>query len=227
MSLYLDKAALPSPCWMICGAMARVCQDIGLHRQPPSGRFSDIELECRSRLFWAACIQDKRVSMKMGRPWILRQDDCDVAPPAAAIADDYGLGTALLHPQAEEEDDEDDEDDDEDDEGVSAEGGLSAAVLDSHELKSHRTASRRALKTVRAAIEACKVIEAILGNKLLPTDHPEHQIRGLQLLDGQLERCWEMLPAELIDLQCNEPLDLPSLRGMFVFRARQPARILS
>ena len=218
MSLYLDKAALPSPCWMICGAMARVCQDIGLHRQPPSGRFSDIELECRSRLFWTAYIQDKQVSMKMGRPWILRQNDCDVAPPAVEIADDYGAGAA-------------EEEDDEDDDGVSAGGGLSAAaaaaVLDSLELKSHRTASQRALKTVRAAIEACKVIEAILGNKLLPADHPEHQIRGLQLLDGQLERCWEMLPAELIDLQCNEPLDLPSLRGMFILRVRQPARILS
>ncbi|KAI5796793.1 fungal-specific transcription factor domain-containing protein [Pyronema domesticum] len=93
MSIYLDKATLPSPCWMICGAMGRVCQDIGLGRQPPNSKFSPLELEARSRLFWGAYIQDKRVSMKMGRPWILRSEDCDV--PLPATLDDDGVGAPV------------------------------------------------------------------------------------------------------------------------------------
>jgi hypothetical protein len=93
MSIYLDKATLPSPCWMICGAMGRVCQDIGLGRKPPNSKFSPLELEARSRLFWGAYIQDKRVSMKMGRPWILRSEDCDA--PLPATLDDDGVGAPV------------------------------------------------------------------------------------------------------------------------------------
>jgi hypothetical protein len=193
MSIYLDKATLPSPCWLICGAMARVCQDIGLHRQPPNGRFTPIELESRSRLFWAAYIQDKRVSIKMGRPWILRREDCDISLPATV--DEEGVGTALLCPQV----------------GGVPVGGLGE---DSPELENRRMVTRRAIKTVRATIEVCNIVEKILGYNPSPGDGTEQQIRRLQHIDGRLERSWNMLPAELVNLQLNKALDLPSLRGI-------------
>ncbi|KAF8544491.1 fungal-specific transcription factor domain-containing protein [Trichophaea hybrida] len=202
MSIYLDKATLPSPCWMICGAMARVCQDIGLHRQPPNGRFTPIELESRSRLFWAAYIQDKRVSIKMGRPWILRQEDCDIALPATL--DDEGIGTSLLCQQVR---------------GIPV-GGLGG---EAPELENQRMVTRRAIKTFRATIEVCHIVEKILGYKPSPGEGTEHQIRRLQHLDGRLERSWSMLPPELVNPQRNEALDLPSLRVLFI---TQHARLI-
>lgn len=189
MSLYLDKATLPSPCWMICGAMARVCQDIGLHRQPPVGRFTNVHMESRARIFWVAYIQDKRVSMKMGRPCILRKEDCDVAYPG--VADSSGIDTTFPIPE------------------------ISVSGLDegSPEMPAHSHVTTRALETMRATINACKVIETILGHSVLPRDGTEKQMRKLQQLDDELGECWNSMPAELIDPQINKPIDLPAIRG--------------
>ncbi|KAI5852496.1 hypothetical protein DFP73DRAFT_602296 [Morchella snyderi] len=86
MAFYLDKAFLPSPCWMITGAMARVCQDIGIYRHTPSGLYDDITVECRTRLFWAAYIQDRKISMKLGRPIIFLDQHIDVGLPGLPVA---------------------------------------------------------------------------------------------------------------------------------------------
>jgi hypothetical protein len=193
MSLYLDKATLPSPCWMICGAMARVCQDIGLHRNPPSGKFTNVQLECRDRLFWCAYVQDKRVSMKMGRPCILRSEDCDTVYPGEV--DNTGIGTALLCPHV----------------GNVPVGGLPE---ESTEVVRHRLVGKRALATMAATIDACKVIETILKHKIGGSESPMDQIRRLQQLDGELSKCWERLPEELADTQRNEPLELAAMRGI-------------
>lgn len=188
MSLYLDKATLPSPCWMMCGSMARVCQDIGLHRQPPAMHFSPIDLESRSRLFWAAYIQDKRVSMKMGRPWILRQDDCNIKYPDLVEFGDNDLAHLGLG-----------ENDSTEEPG--------AAHL--------RYVSRRALETMRATVDACKSIEGILKHKLMSTDSSEDQIAKLRHLDDEIRECWDRLPTELssIDLNDHRPFDLASARS--------------
>jgi hypothetical protein len=193
MSLYLDKATLPSPCWMICGAMARVCQDIGLHRNPPSGKFTNVQLECRDRLFWCAYVQDKRVSMKMGRPCILRSEDCDTIYPGEV--DSTGIGTSLLCPHV----------------GNVPVGGLPD---ESSEVVRHRLVGERALATMTATIDACKPIETIIRQKIGGSESPAEQIRRLQQLDEQLSKCWKRLPEELAETQLNEPLELPAMRGI-------------
>jgi hypothetical protein len=193
MSLYLDKATLPSPCWMICGAMARVCQDIGLHRKPPSGKFTTVQLECRARLFWSAYVQDKRVSMKMGRPCILRAEDCDT--PYPGVVDNTGIGTALLCPQV----------------GNMPVGGLPE---ESPEVIEHRIIAQRSLATMAATIDACKLLEVVLKHKIGESEPPVHQIRRLRQLDEDLDQCWKRLPEELADTQRNEPLELPAIRGI-------------
>ena len=81
MSLYLDNASLPSPCWMITGAMARVCQDAVLDKEPPPHMFSETELECRRRLFWAAYIQERKECLKKGRAVVIQDDDVEVSLP--------------------------------------------------------------------------------------------------------------------------------------------------
>ncbi|PUU81745.1 hypothetical protein B9Z19DRAFT_1019146 [Tuber borchii] len=92
MAFYLDKAFLPSPCWMITGAMARVCQDIGLYRRTPAGMFSEIDVESRTRLFWAAYIQDRKISMKQGRPVIFLDKHIDVGLPGEHMGAGVGSG---------------------------------------------------------------------------------------------------------------------------------------
>ena len=81
MSLYLDNASLPSPCWMMTGAMARVCQDAVLDKEPPPHMFSETELECRRRLFWAAFIQERKECLKKGRATVMQDDDIEVPLP--------------------------------------------------------------------------------------------------------------------------------------------------
>lgn len=92
MAFYLDKAFLPSPCWMVTGAMARVCQDIGLYRRTPAGMFSGIDVESRTRLFWAAYIQDRKISMKQGRPVIFLDKHIDVGLPGEHMGAGVGSG---------------------------------------------------------------------------------------------------------------------------------------
>ncbi|CAZ84802.1 unnamed protein product [Tuber melanosporum] len=92
MAFYLDKAFLPSPCWMVTGSMARVCQDIGLYRRAPAGMFSGIDVESRTRLFWAAYIQDRKISMKQGRPVIFLDRHIDVGLPGGHVGTGVGSG---------------------------------------------------------------------------------------------------------------------------------------
>ncbi|RPB05380.1 hypothetical protein L873DRAFT_787878 [Choiromyces venosus 120613-1] len=92
MAFYLDKAFLPSPCWMVTGSMARVCQDIGLYRCTPTGMYSDIDVESRTRLFWAAYIQDRKISMKQGRPVIFMDKHIDVGLPGEHMEAGVGSG---------------------------------------------------------------------------------------------------------------------------------------
>jgi hypothetical protein len=141
MLFYLDKATLPSPCWMVCGAMTRVYQDIGLHRRPPNVH-TNIQFESRARLFWIAYIQDKLVSMKMGRPFVLHQEDCDIVYP-----DTFERGGVGPDLQARD---------------VPL-GGLSE---DSMEVKESVMFAERALSTVVATATACKIIESTINYKL-------------------------------------------------------------
>lgn len=194
MSLYLDKATLPSPCWMISGAMARVCQDIGLHRRPQSGIFTNVQLEARTRLFWIAYVQDKRVSMKMGRPFILRDDDCDVPHPGSTEMSGISGKSSFVTPQES--------------------GGRVRHLKDSNDSIDHNEVSRTALQTCEVIIRACKVSEQILTLKI--DGGFDSDMLRLGDLDDRLKQCWSALPIQLRDYDSNEVLDLPSVRGIIV-----------
>lgn len=80
-ALYLDLVALPSPSWMAVGSLARVCQDLGLHRQAAEGKFSSSELEHRSRIFWSTFYLDRKLALQSGRPSLLSEAEIDVDEP--------------------------------------------------------------------------------------------------------------------------------------------------
>jgi hypothetical protein len=52
--------------------------------------FNQIEMESRTRLFWAAYIQDRKISMKQGRPVIFLDKHIDVGMPGEHAEDGIG-----------------------------------------------------------------------------------------------------------------------------------------
>lgn len=61
------------------GAMARICQDIGLHKR--QRRISREEAESRKRLFWGAYILDQKIALVLGRPSVFRNAGIEVGLP--------------------------------------------------------------------------------------------------------------------------------------------------
>lgn len=190
MSLYLDKATLPSPCWMICGAMSRVCQDIGLHRRPPPGAYTDVQLEARSRLFWVAYVQDKRVSLKMGRPSILRSEDCDVPYPGTM---EY-TGISRVPTNLDEA------------------GGQPNPIIPMPQGVDLDYLSAHALETANAVILGAKSCELISAVKL--ADGADRDMAHLTSIDQKLQQYWEQFPEDLRDYEKQTPLDTSATRCM-------------
>lgn len=209
MAFYLDKAFLPSPCWMITGAMARVCQDIGIYRRTPAGLYSDIEIECRTRLFWAAYIQDRKISMKLGRPVIFRDQHINVGLPGipgipgvlgkereesttqGSLNDQSGVGAVTSPEIASMEDRQSDFDDDDD--------------------------TRSSLEVFKATIYIAKTSESLLSIQLKHNGGDE-DIKHLQNVDEMLKKAWEVFPPELTDLTRSDIMDLPAVRRMLLSR---------
>lgn len=170
--------------------MGRVCQDIGLHRKPPDNRFSPEQMEARTRLFWLAYIQDKRVSIKMGRPFILRAADCDIPYPGAY------LETGITGVDSQEQG-----------------GGRPTPIAEDVALPIDRERiSRVSLQTNAAIIDACKVIENISSLRL-HQDYEGNMAETLAL-DRKLGEAWNKMPEEFRDYTRKDVLDLPAIRGI-------------
>lgn len=81
MTIYLHNSALPSPTWMTVGALARVCQVVGLHRQPQTGQYPSYEVEHQSRMFWSAYLLDRHLALQFGRPPLMKDSEVDIENP--------------------------------------------------------------------------------------------------------------------------------------------------
>lgn len=197
MAFYLDKAFLPSPCWMITGAMARVCQDIGIYRRTPEGLYNDIEIECRTRLFWAAYIQDRKISMKLGRPVIFLDQHIDVRLPGlpgiVGIQGNSTKGTGSSQG------------------GTGAASSSGVASMEERESDYDDGDIKTALQVFKATIYIAKTSESLL-NINLKQNGGDEDIKRLQAVDEMLKKAWEVFPSELTDLSRSDALDLPVVR---------------
>ncbi|KAF2719718.1 hypothetical protein K431DRAFT_228144 [Polychaeton citri CBS 116435] len=79
LSIYFMETNLQSAGWVWLGAAVRTAQDMGLHHE--SGVFSPLEQEMRRRVWWSVYNWDRIVSMEVGRPLLIDDDDCDVSEP--------------------------------------------------------------------------------------------------------------------------------------------------
>ncbi|KAF5370065.1 hypothetical protein D9758_001384 [Tetrapyrgos nigripes] len=68
--------------WINAGAAVRRAQDLGLHRAGKRQPLSPFEREMRRRVWWCVYGLDRVLSLALGRPSGIHDDDCDVDMPA-------------------------------------------------------------------------------------------------------------------------------------------------
>lgn len=172
--------------------MVRVCQDIGIYRRTPTGLYDEVEIESRTRLFWSAYIQDRKISMKLGRPVIFYDQHIDVGLP----------GLPGVVGKREEENSRADQ------------GGYKSpgmASMEERQAEYDDDQARCALQTFKATIYIAKTSESLLSIKLRQNGGDE-DIKHLQKVDEMLKKAWEIFPSELTDLSRSDVMDLPAVR---------------
>lgn len=180
--------------------MARVCQDIGIYRRTPSGLYNDVEIECRTRLFWVAYIQDRKISMKLGRPVIFLDQHIDVGLP--------GLPGSKRGDNNQENDNQGTQGG-QDDQGSSRSPGVTNMIDRQDDFNDEETET--SLQVFKATIYIAKASENLL-NIELKQNGGEEDVKHLQNIDEMLKKAWEVFPSEMTDLRRSDVLDLPAVR---------------
>ncbi|KAI9877955.1 MAG: hypothetical protein M1830_002362 [Pleopsidium flavum] len=79
-SIFLTEMNMKSAAWVWLGSALRISQDIGLHNE--IGPWPVIEGETRRRIWWAIYIWDRLLSLELGRPVMINDQDCNVDLPS-------------------------------------------------------------------------------------------------------------------------------------------------
>ncbi|KAK2731840.1 hypothetical protein FQN55_004427 [Onygenales sp. PD_40] len=94
MILFLQSSANISTCYSYIGIALRASLRLGLHRSV-SANFNPIELETRKRLFWVVRKMDVHVSIILGLPPMLSEDDIDQEYPLP-VDDEFITADGIL-----------------------------------------------------------------------------------------------------------------------------------
>ncbi|KAJ3514268.1 hypothetical protein NLJ89_g2470 [Agrocybe chaxingu] len=77
--VFITNSSSPMAVWPLLGTATRMAQDVGAHRRkstPPT-----VEDELWKRLFWILFYGDRLMSLSMGRPLIIQEEDFDLDLP--------------------------------------------------------------------------------------------------------------------------------------------------
>ncbi|OJJ34916.1 hypothetical protein ASPWEDRAFT_110245 [Aspergillus wentii DTO 134E9] len=88
VSIFLYEVNSKSASWVWIGSAVRVAQEIGLHIE--SGPWPTLEGEMRRRVWWGLYAWDRLLSLEMGKPVLINDQDCDVDLPCP-VDDQYIL----------------------------------------------------------------------------------------------------------------------------------------
>lgn len=94
MILFLQSSAKLSACYSYLGIALRAALRLGLHRRTMAP-FNPIEQELRKRIFWAIRTMDVNVSILLGLPLMVIDDDIDQELPLE-VDDDYITAAGIL-----------------------------------------------------------------------------------------------------------------------------------
>ncbi|KAG7446295.1 uncharacterized protein BT62DRAFT_931742 [Guyanagaster necrorhizus] len=79
--IYSLGTSVPQFGWTMVGIGMRFAVEIGLHRRKPEGYQPTVEDELKKRAFWALITLDRLISLFLGRPSIIRDEDFDLETP--------------------------------------------------------------------------------------------------------------------------------------------------
>ncbi|GME31940.1 hypothetical protein GTA08_BOTSDO07339 [Neofusicoccum parvum] len=86
VSFFLTEMNLKSAGWVWLGSAVRIAQDLGLHCE--TGPWPVVEGEVRRRVWWTIYSWDRLLSLEVGRPVLIDDEDCEVPWPSA-VDDSY------------------------------------------------------------------------------------------------------------------------------------------
>ena len=94
MVLYLLCSSRANQSWFTFGTTVQLLMCLGLHRYRPlnelASRKECVTRECEKRVLWCAYTLDKYLSLILGRPRFLQEEDIDQELPAAVDDDNMG-----------------------------------------------------------------------------------------------------------------------------------------
>ncbi|KAI1608631.1 fungal-specific transcription factor domain-containing protein [Exophiala viscosa] len=78
MAYIMQTQMHPEGAFLLIGIAARVCSSLGLHRHLESFGLTESESYQRQRVFWILCVIDKDMSIRIGRPSAIDDDDAEI-----------------------------------------------------------------------------------------------------------------------------------------------------
>ncbi|KAH9885724.1 fungal-specific transcription factor domain-containing protein [Xylariomycetidae sp. FL2044] len=81
LSIYSLRSPRGPGAWTYTGLAMRQCIEMGLHRKAHRQRSSILEYEMSKRVFWTCYCLDRQVSIILGRPFAISDQDIDVGLP--------------------------------------------------------------------------------------------------------------------------------------------------
>ncbi|KAE8383856.1 fungal-specific transcription factor domain-containing protein [Aspergillus bertholletiae] len=97
--LYLLQTSRVNRAWYVFGNVYQIISSLGLHRRrsrkqsiPSNGISNYIKAQCAKRTFWVTYTIDKYLSVVMGRPQLLHDDDINQDFPDSVNDEDMGPG---------------------------------------------------------------------------------------------------------------------------------------
>lgn len=98
--MYLLTQSRINHCWSLFGTVSNLALAIGLNRNrrtDTSSGLSQIEAECCRRTFWCAYTLDAYLSVVLGRPRLLHDEDIDTDFPSCVEDEDLTKESIPVH----------------------------------------------------------------------------------------------------------------------------------
>ncbi|KAM5521582.1 hypothetical protein FOXYSP1_15473 [Fusarium oxysporum f. sp. phaseoli] len=98
-SFYLLAVSKTDSCWATLGQAVRIAQSIGLHVESPMSESQrTTELERKRRLWYSIYVLDRLLSLQLGRPPAVHDEDCSVALPSRRGDDQIDWAASTIEP---------------------------------------------------------------------------------------------------------------------------------
>ncbi|KAK0192183.1 fungal-specific transcription factor domain-containing protein [Armillaria mellea] len=91
--IYSLGTSSPRFSWTVVGVGLRAATEIGLHRRKPEGHKVTLDDELKKRSFWALITLDRLLSLHLGRPVMMQEEDFDLELPIECDDEYWDIGT--------------------------------------------------------------------------------------------------------------------------------------